>query len=305
VLFVPMLEAPLVRPGEYEVRPWTETEEPVALAGSLASSPSRVAVGDHLWAVFLTRFLGQWPQAEWVPASMITRRLRIRKEEAEIELLREAGRAVDRVMEMIPAQVPFAGRTEREVARDLANLTVDEGHEVAEFTIVASGPNSASPHHHPGERVIRQGDLVVCDFGGTRSGYFSDSTRTFAVGEPSDEQLEAHTIVLEANRRGRAGVAVGKPCEQIDRLVRSFIEEAGLGEAFIHRTGHGIGLEVHEPPYIVDGNRELLDVGMCFSVEPGVYFPERFGVRIEDIVVCTAKGVESLNDSERSLRTVA
>lgn len=305
VVFVPRLEEPLVTGGEFEIRPWDETEEPVSLAATLASSPTRVAAGDHLWSVFLMEFLEEWPRAEFVPASVITGRLRVRKEPAEIELLRQAGRAVDRVMEMISSQVSFAGRSEREVARDLSDLTVSEGHDLSEFTIVGSGPNSASPHHDPGGRIIEEGDLVLCDFGGRLSGYFSDSTRTFVVGEPSDEHLEVHSVVLEANRRGREVVEAGRSCESVDRSVRTIIEEAGFGEHFVHRTGHGIGLEVHEHPYIVEGNGTSLEVGMCFSIEPGVYLPERFGVRIEDIVVCTDDGAEALNNSTRSLVAVA
>lgn len=304
VLFVPTLEAPLVDPGEFEIRSWSDTEEPVALAASLASSPSRVAVGDHLWSVFLTGLLKEWPGADWLPASLVTSRLRVSKDPTEIDLLRRAAIAVDRVMERIATDVRFSGRSEREVARDLADLTVSEGHDTAEFTIVASGPNSASPHHHPGKRRMEVGDLVVCDFGGRMEGYFSDSTRTFVVGEPTDEQLEVHSVVLEANRAGHTAVSPGRPSEEVDRQVRSVVAQAGYGEQFIHRTGHGIGLEVHEHPYIVEGYKEPLDPGMCFSIEPGIYLPDRFGIRIEDIVVCVAGGAESLNDSDRSLVSV-
>jgi D-alanyl-D-alanine dipeptidase len=191
-----------------------------------------------------------------------------------------------------------------DVARDLADLTISEGHDVAEFVIVASGPNGASPHHDPGDRVIEKGDLVVCDFGGRIGGYYSDSTRTFAVGEPTAEQSEVHALVETANRAGRDAVAPGNTCEAIDRAARRVIEEAGHGEHFIHRTGHGIGLEVHEHPYMVSGNETPLEVGMAFSVEPGVYLPGRFGVRVEDIVVCAEDGADSLNKASRSLVVV-
>lgn len=304
VLFVPSLEAPLVGSVGLEMRAWGETEDPVQLATSLASSPRRVAVGDHLWSAFLLEFWREWNGADWVPASQVTRQLRIRKEPLEIDMLRRAGRGIDRVMEQIPSGIRFAGRTESNVSRDLAGLTVGEGHDSAEFTIVASGPNSASPHHHPGDRIMREGDLVVCDFGGRREGYFSDSTRTFVVGGPSDEQSEVHSVVLASNHAGRAAVRPGLPCEEVDRLARQVIVESGYGEYFIHRTGHGIGLEVHEHPYLVEGYTEPLDVGMCFSIEPGIYLPDRFGVRIEDIVVCRDDGSESLNDSDRSLVSV-
>jgi len=301
VLFVPLLEAPQVEPGVFETRSWTETDDPVSMATSVVSTPGRVAVGDHMWSVFLTRFQKEWTGAEWIPASELTSSLRLRKEPEEIDLLRQAAHGVDRAMGRIPADVAFAGRTEKDIARDLAELTIEEGHDSADFTIVASGPNGASPHHHAGGRVIEPGDLVVCDFGGRIGGYCSDSTRTFAVGEPSEEQREVHQVVLEANEAGRRAARPGVRCQDVDTAARGVIEHAGHGEHFIHRTGHGIGLEVHEHPYIVKGNETILEPGMAFSVEPGIYLPERFGVRIEDIVVCIDDGVESLNSSSRDL----
>ncbi len=304
VLFVPELEEPRVTPGDFEIRPWREGEDPVALACSIVSNPGKVAVGDHMWAVFVTRFIEEWPESNWVPASSITHKMRMLKDSTEIDYLRRAAQAVDRVMDRIPKEVQFEGRTEARVARDLAELTVAEGHDSAEFTIVASGPNSSSPHHHPGDRVISDGDVVVADFGGRWRGYFSDSTRTFVVGEADARQLEVHEAVLEANRAGRAAVRPGVLCQEVDRAARSMIAEAGFGDRFIHRTGHGIGLEVHEHPYIVEGNDCPLEPGMAFSVEPGVYLPGRLGVRIEDIVVCVSDGVESLNQADRGLVSV-
>lgn len=304
MLFVPELEAARVQVENVEVRSWSETSDPVSLVSELLSPGTRVAVGDHMWSVFLTRLLGEVDGCSWIPASEITSRLRIRKDEAEIDLLRKAAQAVDRVMARIPDEVRFSGRSEVEVARDLAALTVEEGHDESAFTIVAAGVNGASPHHHPGSNMIVDGDLVVCDFGGRLGGYFSDSTRTFAVGEPSVEQRELHDLVHRANHAGRSAVAPGVSCEQIDVASRTVIADGGYGESFIHRTGHGIGLEVHEHPYLVDGNTEPLGPGMAFSVEPGVYLPRRFGIRIEDIVVCTESGAESLNRAERGLVSV-
>jgi len=303
VLFVPRLEAPLVEPGQFEVRPWGETDDPVTLAASVAS-PAKVAVGDHMWAVFLTRFQKEWTGAEWVPASTLTSDLRMRKDGAEIDLLRQAAHGIDRAMARIPAEVTFSRRSETDVARDLGLLTLDEGHESADFTIVASGPNGASPHHHPGDRIIEAGDLIVCDFGGRLGGYCSDSTRTFVVGEASEEAIEVHALVEAASEAGRAAASPGVPCQEIDRSARRVIEEAGYGEHFIHRTGHGIGLEVHEHPYMVEGNERPLEPGMTFSVEPGIYLPGTLGVRIEDIIVCDEAGSESLNQSDRSLSRV-
>jgi Xaa-Pro aminopeptidase len=204
-------------------------------------------------------------------------------------------------MARIPAEVRFGGRTERQVSHDLMELTLEEGHQVAGFGIVGSGPNGASPHHGAGDRVIGERDVVVCDFGGRWNGYHSDSTRTFVVGGPSSEQTEVHSIVESANGAGRSAVAPGTACQEIDRAARSVIEESGFGEHFIHRTGHGIGLEIHEHPYMVEGNELPLEPGMTFSVEPGIYLPGRFGVRIEDIVVCGDNGADILNESDRSL----
>jgi len=303
VLFLPELEAPRVEAGHFAVRPWSEIEDPVDLAAALGD-PRRVAVGDHMWSVFLTRFQKLWSHVSWMPASEITSELRMRKDADEIELLRRAAHGVDRVMARILDEVGFGGRTEIEVARHLAELTIEEGHDTAEFTIVASGTNAASPHHHAGERVIEPGDVVVCDYGGRWEGYYSDSTRTFVVGEPSQAHVEIHAVVQAANEAGRGAVASGIACQDIDRAAREVIDDAGYGEYFIHRTGHGIGLEVHEHPYMVEGNERPLESGMTFSVEPGIYLPDRFGVRIEDIVVCTEDGIESLNQWERGLISV-
>lgn len=302
VLVIPELEAPRVEPGSFEVRPWGETEDPVALAAGIAGSPGRVAVGDRMWSVFLLGFQKSWTGTDWLPASELTAPLRMRKDPYEVEALRTVAHAIDRVMARLPREVRFAGRTERKVAREAAELILAEGHEVAEFTIIASGPNGASPHHEPGERVIEEGDMVVCDLGGRIAGYFSDSTRTFVVGEPTERQREVHAVVMAANAAGREAVAPGIPCEEVDRAARSVIDEAGYGEFFIHRTGHGIGLEVHEHPYMVEGNSRPLQAGMTFSVEPGIYLPGEFGVRIEDIVACTTDGADTLNLSDRRLR---
>lgn len=301
VLLVPKLEAPRVESAALPVVGWGETEDPVGMATSRFKNPARVAIGDHMWAVFAIAFQKTWSGAEWIPASTLTRELRMRKDRVEIEELRRAARGVDLVMGRIRDEVRFSGRSERDVARDLAEMTVEVGHDSAEFTIVASGPNGASPHHEPGSREIERGDMVVCDFGGRWDGYFSDSTRTFCVGEPSVGEAEVHELVREANRVGREAVSPGVPCAEVDRAARSVIDGAGYGEFFIHRTGHGIGLEVHEHPYIVTGNEMPLEIGMTFSIEPGVYIPERFGVRIEDIVACTDDGVDTLNASDRSL----
>lgn len=304
-LYVPVLEAPLVDDGPFDTVAWSEAEDPVALITSSASDPRRVLVGDHLWSSFLLAFQRRWASVDWAPLSQVTGSMRLIKDPYEVEKLSEAAAAVDRVFGRVPEEVPFKGSTESEVARRLAALLVEEGHDEAAFTIVASGPNGASPHHHPGDRVIENGDVVVCDIGGSIEGYYSDCTRTFVVGKPDGRAEKVHEVVLAANEAARELVAPGVTASDVDRAARSVIEDAGLGEWFIHRTGHGIGLEVHEQPYIIDGSDIVLEPGMAFSIEPGVYLPGELGVRIEDIVVCSDEGAQVLNRSDRQLVTVS
>jgi Xaa-Pro aminopeptidase len=304
-LFLPTLEAPRVPEGAFDVVPWDEPEDPVSLVVEAVGEPRKAAIGDHTWAAFLVDIQVQLTNTKWTKSSPITSKLRVIKDAKEISLLRAAAEAVDRVLARVPQEVEFAGRTEAEVSRQLGVMTVEEGHDEATFGIVASGPNGASPHHEPGTRVIQVGDLVVCDFGGRLGGYCSDVTRTFSVGEPSEKQIEVHAAVMAANQAGRDAVAPGVPCQEVDRAARRVIDEAGYGEFFIHRTGHGIGLEVHEHPYMVEGNATVLEEGNAFSVEPGIYLPGEFGVRIEDIVACGLVAVDDLNRADRSLRTVS
>jgi Xaa-Pro aminopeptidase len=305
ILFVPALEAPRVDRGDFEVVAWGETEEPIALVTKRLGSASAIAVGDTMWSSFLLEFQGVLGGVEWSVASDLTRELRMRKEPDEIDRLRRAAEATDRVLARIPVEVNFAGRTEGEVAADFARMVVEEGHDRPWFTIIASGPDSASPHHETGGRIIERGDTVVCDFGGTIDGYCSDVTRTFVVGEPTEKQSEVHALVKAASEAGRAAIAPGVSCQEIDRAARQVIEGGGYGRYFIHRTGHGIGLEGHEHPYIVEGNALPLEPGMTFSVEPGVYIPGEFGVRVEDIVACVESGVDDLNRAERGLVEVS
>lgn len=305
ILFIPKLEAPRVLGGQFEMVAWGENEDPVALVAKAVSDSERILLGDHTWSVFLVGLQQELPGASWAAASTVTKELRMRKEPAEIEALRSAAHGVDRALARIPGEVAFGGRTEAEVANDLRRMTVEEGHEVAAFAIVASGSNAASPHHEPGARVIGHSDLVICDFGGRYEGYFSDVTRTFSVGEPSAEQIEVHSVVAAANASGHAAVEPGVPCHEIDGAARGVITDAGYGDYFIHRTGHGIGLETHEHPYMVEGNDLPLEPGMTFSIEPGIYLPGRFGVRIEDIAACTDEGIDDLNQADRSLVVVA
>ena len=205
---------------------------------------------------------------------------------------------------------PLVGRTEADVSREIGERLVAEGHQVAAFAIVASGPNSASPHHAASRRVIQPGEPIVLDIGGTLDGYCSDITRTVwvnggnAANAPSDEFLTVYELVRAANAAAIAAVRPGAACEGLDEVARRIIRDGGYGDAFIHRLGHGIGLDGHEDPYLVADSAETLGPGMAFSIEPGVYLDGRFGVRIEDIVVCGAGGPDVLNEAPRELLVV-
>lgn len=305
VLVVPQLEAPRVdaHPEAFSVRPWGETEDPVAIVAGLVGRRVAAAITDQTWSVFLLDLQRALPDTEFSSARPLSKALRTHKEPEEIDRLRRAARAVDRVAGRL-ADMRFSGRTERSLSDEVAAMTVEEGSDVATFRIVASGPNSASPHHEPSRRIIRPGDSVVIDFGGRAGGYCSDTTRTFHVGEPSPEYREVYDTVRRAQQVGVEAVSPGVPAEEVDAAARRVISDAGYGENFIHRLGHGIGLEGHEEPYLVAGNREALAPTMAFSIEPGIYLPGRFGVRIEDIVVCTEDGAERLNESNRELVVV-
>jgi Xaa-Pro aminopeptidase len=313
-LVVPRLEAPRVeeRPDAFRLLAWGETDDPVAIVARLAGRPDRAAIGDRTWAVFLLRLQEALPKTAFVPAGQVTGPLRAVKDAAEVEALRAAARAVDGVAVAMRDR-PFAGRTEADISREIVARMLDAGHERANFAIVASGPNAASPHHEPGPRVVGEGDAVVCDFGGAWSGrhreggiagYCSDITRTYVVGDPPGELAELYAVLADAQGRAVAAARVGVSCEEVDAAARSAIDAAGYGEFFIHRTGHGIGLEEHEDPYLVAGNTTALRAGNAFSVEPGIYLPGRYGARLEDIVVATEAGPERLNTAPRDLAVV-
>ncbi len=305
ILVVPELEAARVAPvaDALSVRPWSETEDVISLVAGLIGGAPTAMITDQTWAVFLLALQEALPGTAFRSARPLTEALRIIKEPTEIELLRRAGSSADVVAGLLAAH-GFAGKSEARVSREVAGLLEDNGTDVAGFAIVASGPNGASPHHEPGERIILEGDAIVIDFGGTVGGYGSDTTRMFHVGEPPARYLEVHEIVRAAQRAAIDAVAPGVPAESVDAAARNVITSAGYGEFFIHRTGHGIGLDGHEDPYIVAGNDQPLEVGMAFSIEPGIYLPGEFGVRIEDIVICTEAGADRLNRSPRSVAVV-
>ena len=304
-LLVPELEAPRVvqQPEVFELLPWGETEDPVMIVARLVEGVDSVLVGDQTWATFVLALQQRLPATRFGVASPLTRELRMRKDPEELDALRRAAHATDRVADRLK-ELRFSGRTEAELSRLVADMTVEEGHQSATFSIVASGPNGASPHHEAGGRIIEEGDAVVVDFGGKLDGYCSDTTRTFHVGEPNPEYRGIFAVLEQAQAAAVDAVRPGARAQDIDRIARSIIADAGYGDYFIHRTGHGIGLETHEHPYVVEGNDIELEAGMTFSIEPGIYIPGSFGMRIEDIVAVTADGVERFNRSDRSLTVV-
>jgi D-alanyl-D-alanine dipeptidase len=283
---------------------WSDGEDPYRAAAGLLDATGRYAISDSAWALHLLGLQGALPQSGFVSMTEALPMLRAIKDDDELGRLTAAGRAVDGCFEEI-IRSRFEGRREREIAADLATLLREHGHSRVDFTVVGSGPNGANPHHELSDRVVERGDMVVMDFGGVKHGYESDITRTVHVGEPSEDEREVFEVVRAAQQAGFEAVRPGVACQEIDRAARTVIADAGYGEYFIHRTGHGIGLTAHEPPYMVEGETEPLQPGMCFSIEPGIYLPGRFGVRIEDIVTVTAAGGRRLNNSTRELRLVA
>ena len=308
-IVVPALEVPAALASplaalDVEVVAWEETEDPFALTASLLPVARRVAVDDHMWAAKVLALRDAMPSAHQVAAGPVVQELRMRKSPSEIAALVAAGAAIDSVHAQV-AQWLQPGRTEREVGADIADAIIAAGHATVDFVIVASGPNGASPHHELSDRVLAAGDSVVVDIGGTMpDGYCSDSTRMYSLGEPSAAVREEFEVLRLAQAAAVAAVRPGITCEAIDAVARGYLTQSGLGEYFIHRTGHGIGLETHEEPYIIVGNRRVLEPGMAFSIEPGVYRAGSHGARIEDIVVCTEDGFVSCNNRPHDLIVV-
>lgn len=307
-IVVPRMELAKVRStavGELglTVLEWVDGEDPYALVTGALGTVTRVGISDALPALHVI------PVAERLDvrlelATPVLREGRMTKDAAEIAELRRAGEAIDAVHRRVP-QWLRAGRTEREVAADIAEAIVAEGHRTVEFVIVGSGPNGADPHHEVSDRVIEDGDIVVVDIGGAvPSGYNSDSTRTYAVGEPDPAAAEWVAVLVSAQQAAVDAARPGTTASEVDAAARSVLAAAGLGDSFLHRTGHGIGVSVHEEPYIAPGNDLVLREGMAFSIEPGIYFPGEWGARIEDIVVVTATGCERLNTAPHELTRV-
>jgi Xaa-Pro aminopeptidase len=309
VLVAPQLEVPAAHASplgtlQIPIRGWSDTENPYAMVASLLTGTSRVALSNSMAALAVLQLRDAMPQVHQQLAGEVIRELRMIKSPGELDQLRRAGQAIDRVHEQVP-EFLRPGRTEHEVGEEIAEAILDAGHGSVDFVIVASGPNGASPHHDVSDRRLEVGDVVVVDIGGSLpSGYCSDSTRTYAIGHAPAEFLSYYAVLREAQQHAVDAVRPGVTAESIDTVARTMIDEAGYGDRFIHRTGHGIGLETHEDPYIVQGNTEILRPGMAFSVEPGIYLEGQHGARIEDIVIVTQNGVESLNSTPHDLVVV-
>jgi Xaa-Pro aminopeptidase len=304
-LVVPGLEAPRVSVPDdaFDVVGWAESDDPIATIDGYLGDAATVAIGDETWATFVLELQSSNRARSYIGASNLMAQLRMHKSQDEIVALAQAGRTVDAVVDEM-ADVRFSGRTERSISRELIERTTTLGHDTMEFWIVASGPNGASPHHEPGDRMIEHGDAVVVDFGGTQGGYCSDTTRMFVVGEAPYGFDAAFEVLSEAQAAAVEAVRPGVTAESIDAVARDIITDAGYGDLFIHRLGHGIGMDTHEHPYIIEGNDQILEPGMAFSIEPGIYTPDEWGMRIEDIVAVTDEGVERLNQSDRAYRVV-
>ena len=307
LLIVPELERSAAQASgvDVEIAAWAETDDPFTLVADRLADAARIVVDDHIWGVRLLTLQDRLSHAVFIAASELIAPLRATKQPDEVAALREAAAAIDRVHARMGDWLR-PGRSEREVGADIARAIVDEGHARVDFVIVGSGPNGASPHHEVSDRIIAAGDPVVVDIGGTMpSGYCSDSTRNYvAEGWAPTEYLEAYAVLVEAQAAQRAFARAGKTAESVDDVGRAILRSAGYGDRFIHRTGHGIGLETHEEPYIVAGNDTVLEPGMAFSIEPGLYLDGEYGARIEDIVVVTEDGLDVLNRTPRELMTL-
>jgi Xaa-Pro aminopeptidase len=308
VMVIPRLELASLRDSAagdlgLTVQDWVDGDNPGNLVALALGGHARVAVTDSMPALHLLPLaerLGAVP----VLGSDIMAGLRMIKDAAEIEALRTAGAAIDRVHARVP-EFLAPGRTEAQVAADITEAIVAEGHSEAAFVIVGSGPHGADPHHECSDRVLQAGDIVVVDIGGpVEPGYNSDSTRTYSLGEPTPKIAEQYAVLQRAQAAAVASVRPGVTAEQVDAAARDLLADAGLAEYFVHRTGHGIGLSVHEEPYIVAGNDLPLAEGMAFSIEPGIYLPGQWGARIEDIVIVTADGALSVNSRPHDLTVV-
>ncbi|MGD8402995.1 MAG: Xaa-Pro peptidase family protein [Anaerolineales bacterium] len=312
-IILPELEMLKVEQMPYKVQAFPYGENPsewekafISAAQALSLGGKRIGVETERMRLLEYNFLRTGaPSAEYPDASETLGSLRLRKEPGEVENMRKAVQIAQTALEALIPQIKF-GMTERELAAELVVKLLRNGSDAElPFTpIVSGGPNSANPHAGPTDRKLRAGDLLVIDYGAGANGYISDITRTFAVGDVDAEYEKIHEIVQEANAAGRAAGKPGIPCAEVDKAARAVIEDAGYGAHFTHRTGHGIGMEAHERPYMRGDNMQILEPGMAYTVEPGIYLPGRNGVRVEDNVIVTETGSESLSTLPREIRVI-
>ena len=307
VLIAPELEVETLKvPDElFNLIKWSTNQDPFDMIRDqfIFAKDVKVLVGSHTWAQHLLPIQERLNWVEWDMASEVISQLRREKERFEIDALREVAGCVDRVIVRIQSgSVPLLGRTERSVAVDVAQLMRDEGHEEIGFVIVATGANAGDPHHEPDDTVIEKGHIVLFDIGGLRNGYCSDITRCVHMGEPSDEVRLAYNLLRRAQQTAFEVARPGMPVRELDSVARDIIREGGYGERFIHNLGHGIGRDMHEAPFVIEGGNEVLQKGDCFSIEPGIYCSEQgWGMRLEDIVYLTEDGAVHLNTPRRDL----
>lgn len=302
---VPAMSKELVEKASIDapILAWDDGDDPVELVAEVikAESTAKIAVDDKMWSQHLISIQPLYPQAVFTPASQVMSEVRIIKAKDEQEKLAQVAAIADQVMEQIISEIEV-GQTEQQVAARIEVLFKEFGADDISFKpIVAAGENASVPHHRPSAKVLQDGDFVILDLGGKLKGYCSDITRTIALGEPAAEMKKVYAVVKEAQEAACQGVAPGRPCSDIDALARDVISGHGYGELFVHRTGHGIGIDIHEEPYIVETNKRKLEPGMAFSIEPGIYVPGKFGVRIEDIVIVGEAGFNRLNNFTREL----
>ncbi|MBA4294218.1 peptidase M24 family protein [bacterium] len=293
-LFCPALSVnQAIRCGIEDVRGFVDGEDPTEAIRS-SGLRGRVAVDDEMLASILLRFQGWLPDVSFIAGSRLAGQVMRCKNQSELDELFRAGKMADVAFEAVRGTIR-AGERESDVGGRLeATMKAEGGRPM--FAIVATGANGAEPHHHSDETVLADGDVMIMDFGCEAGGYMSDITRTVSIGEPRDPEADrVYQIVLDAHHAARSVIRPGVTAGEIDGAARKVIEEAGFGEFFVHRTGHGLGMRVHEEPYIMPGSDEVIMEGDCFSIEPGIYLPGRFGVRIENIVTCTADGHASFN----------
>lgn len=308
-LVLPQLQARLVAglDDQVDTMIWSETEDPIALLARRISDAGvrNLAVDGLMRSAFLLRLQERLGSGvRFSDATTLSAPVRLIKDEDEIAVLCDLGQRFDAIWDKFWTRGHLVGRTERDVVEQIRALLSDHGFETMEWCDVGSGPNGASPLHHHSDRVIQPGDPVVIDFAGTVKGYYMDTCRTPIAGDPDPAFVELHQIVQSAHDAANHAARPGVEARQVDAAAREVIAQAGYGGRFIHRLGHGMGLDAHEEPYIIAGNTLRLSPGMVYSNEPGIYIPDRWGVRIEDIIVMTEAGARSLNAARRDIVTM-